>query len=100
MTHNRILSIYCSKEDCITILSEKRYSFPNIYLSTTAVKINASLKKICSNQRKRYTLQQGDYIIAIDNSAKCVFKKDYEANNLLHFASLSQFLQWMGDTFA
>ncbi len=99
MAHNQILSIYCSKEDCITISKEKKKSLPGIYLDTTVIKTKLSLRKVCSYQRKRYALQKGDYVIAIDYPATYVFKKDYEAENLLHFASLHHFFEWLGRNF-
>ncbi len=100
MTHNRILSIYGSKEDCIVILSEKRGAYPGVHLDTIAVKEKLSLKKICSDQKKKHTLQKGDYIIAIDYPTKFMFKKDYQADNLLHFASRLYFFKWLDETFA
>lgn len=99
MTHNRILSIFCSKEDCLTILKEKGNSISGIHLDTTVVKAKLSLRKICSGQRKRYALQKSDYIIAIDHPAIYLFKKDYDAENLLHFTSLDYFLKWLNETF-
>ncbi|TWH60254.1 hypothetical protein DesLBE_4680 [Desulfitobacterium sp. LBE] len=97
MTHNQILSVYCSKEDCFIISKEKKKSLPGIHLDTTVMKTKLSLRKICLDQRKRYVLQKGDYIIAIDHLATCIFEKDYEAENLLHFASLNFFFEWLDE---
>ena len=97
MAHNRILSIYCSKEDCIAIAQEKGRSFPGVHLETTIVKEKPSFKKICVNQNRRYALKGGDFIIAIDNLPTCVFDKNYVESKLIYFTSLQHFYEWLSD---
>ncbi len=97
MAHNRIFSIYCSKEDCITISKDKKKVFSEIYLETLAVKSKPSLKKICKNRNKRYPLEKGDYVIAIDHLPSCVFDIDYERMDLIHFQSLQHFYDWLNE---
>ncbi len=99
MSHNRVLSIYCAKEDCYAISKEKKKAFPGIYIDTTVMRSKPSLKKICSEQKKRYPLKNGDFIIAIDHSSTCIFKKDHAENNLLHFAALCYFYEWLSKYF-
>ncbi len=100
MAHNQILSIYCSKEDCITISKEKKKSLPGIHLDTTVIKTKFSLRKVYSYQQKQYALKKSDYVIAIDYPARYVFIEDYEAENLLHFVSLHHFYEWLDGNFA
>lgn len=58
MSGNRILSIYGSKEDCFAISKEKKKTFPGIYLDTTVIANNPSLRRVCSEQKKRYPLKK------------------------------------------
>ena len=99
MTHNQILAIYCSKGDCNAILKENAKLLQGIHLDINLVKTKRSLKKTYADYKKQHSIQMGDYIIAIDNSATCLFTRDYNNENLLHFESLHHFSKWLAENF-
>ena len=97
MACNRIFSIYCSKKDCIKISKNKEKIISGIHLDTIMVKDNPSLKKTYKHRTKMFPLEEGDYVIAIDDTPSCISNIDHEKTDMIHFPSSQQFFEWLSE---
>ena len=96
MAQNLILFIYCTKEDGVAVRKQAA-TLPNICLQITVSKNNLSIKRIVGKLQKDRQLRHDDYVITIDDYERIIFYDD--ADNVLHFTSLSRFHDWFGQQF-
>ena len=44
-----------------------------------------------------FPLEEGDYVIAIDDTPSCIFNIDHEKTDMIHFPSSQQFFEWLSE---
>lgn len=99
MIINHVLSVYCSKEYCVTIKQQQSHCC-GMHLTMTIIENQISLKNVYDMQNRCFPLQKNDHLIAIDHPPCVIFINDFAMDNLHHFMSLQHFYDWMNSYMA